>query len=177
VTVDVWAGLNPPYRTIVADPPWPYRLNSGRMLTTSNKRTTRPDLQYGRMTLDEIAALPVNVLAADAAHLYLWVTNPLLRQGFDILDTLTWRKIGTLGLGFRFRGETEHVLFGERGSLPIPPERRARNWIEAPRRGHSTKPPELMDVIERCSPGPYVELFARSPRIGWDHWGHGWETA
>lgn len=80
-------------------------------------------------------------------------------------------------VGFYFRGDTEHVLFAVRGELRIPAEQRERNWIEAPKRGHSVKPYEFFDRVERVSPGPRVELFARQPRLGWDHWGLGYEWA
>jgi N6-adenosine-specific RNA methylase IME4 len=178
-----FADLTPPYSTIVADPPWAYRQQQGRILTSANRSATRPDAQYQRMTADEVAALPVGDLAADNAHLYLWTTNPILPESFPVLEawgfnyvtTLTWRKIGTLGMGYYFRGDTEHVLFGVRGSLPIEPSNRRRNWFEAPKSKHSAKPAAFGDLVEAVSPGPYVELFARAPRLGWDSWGHGYE--
>ena len=132
-----------------------------------------------------MSALPVRCLAASSAHLYLWVTNPILPEAFRVLEAwgfryvtlLTWHKVGRLGMGYHFRGDTEHVLFGVKGKLPIPPERRARNWLDAPKSGHSVKPPAFYDMVERVSPGPYLELFARQPRLGWDHWGWGYEEA
>jgi N6-adenosine-specific RNA methylase IME4 len=80
-------------------------------------------------------------------------------------------------MGFYFRGETEHVLFGVRGKLPIPPDRRLKNVFTAPKTGHSRKPTHFFDLVERVSPGPYVELFSRDPRLGWDSWGHGYEIS
>lgn len=183
--MSVFEELNPPYSTIVADPPWRYR--SSRIVTASKSARTKPDstTQYATMSTEEVAALPVASLAAADAHLYLWVTNPLLPHafaivdawGFDYVTLLTWRKLGALGMGYYFRGDTEHVLFGVRGKLPIPPERRMRNWFEAPKARHSVKPAAFGDLVERVSPGPYVELFARAPRLGWDSWGKGYESA
>lgn len=180
-----WEGLSPPYRTIVADPPWPYWQK--RIVTTAKSKKTRPEAgaQYSTMDLDQIAALPVEELADENAHCYLWVTNPqlpdtftvLAKWGFQYVTCLTWRKTGTLGMGYYFRGDTEHILFGVRGRLPIPPDRRVRNWFEAPKRGHSRKPPAFYDLVEHVSPSPYVELFARQPRLGWDSWGWGYEEA
>jgi N6-adenosine-specific RNA methylase IME4 len=168
------------YRTIVADPPWRYRQQ--RILTTAKHADTRPeaDAQYPTMTIDDIAALPVREWADDNAHLYLWVTNPKLPEAWPILDAwgfvyatlLTWRKLGTLGMGSHFRGDTEHVIFAVRGKAPIEPAKRARNWFAAPKTGHSRKPDLFYEMVERVSPGPYLELFARRRRYGWDVWGN-----
>jgi N6-adenosine-specific RNA methylase IME4 len=174
--------LNPPYRTIVADPPWRYDI--ARIVTTGKQRRAEAMAHYSTLYPTEVAMLPVGDLAANDAHLYLWVTNPMLPQAFDVLPcwgfryvtTLTWVKTGTLGMGFHFRGDTEHVLFGVRGDLPIPPEKRERNVFTAARCGHSVKPGAFFDLVERVSPGPYVELFARQPRLGWDSWGYGYES-
>jgi N6-adenosine-specific RNA methylase IME4 len=168
------------YRTIVADPPWAYE--QSRIVTTAKRIDTRPEAsaQYGTMSVDDVAALPVDDWAEDDAHLYLWVTNPILPHafavvgawGFDYQTTLTWRKTGTLGMGFYFRGDTEHVLFATRGKLPIPPEKRERNWFEAAKVGHSIKPDSFLDMVERVSPEPRLEMFARRARmVGWDYWG------
>lgn len=180
-----WEGLTPPYRTIVADPPWAYKQQVGRILTTARRPDTRPDAQYSRLTVDVLCEWDVSALAADDAHLYLWVTNPILPDVFPIVKAwgfryqtmLTWHKLGTLGMGYAFRGDTEHVLFGVRGTLPIPPANRQRNWFEAAKRRHSVKPALFFDLVEKVSPGPYVELFARQPRLGWDSWGWGYEDA
>lgn len=178
-----WEGLNPPYSTIVADPPWPYRQNSGTITTRANHADTKPDLQYSRLSMSDLRRMPVEALAAPNAHLYLWATNPLLREAFTVMEAwgfeyktmLTWRKLGALGMGFFFRGDTEHVLFGVRGSLPIEPALRSRNWFEAAKGRHSVKPASFYDLAEKVSPGPYVELFARQPRLSWDSWGFGFE--
>ncbi len=181
-------GLNPPYSTIVADPPWRYRTTD---TTTTAKTGMAADDQYSTLDNAGIMGLPVADLAAPDAHLYLWTTNPKLygerkrgevgpleimeAWGFRYITLLTWLKKGAMGMGFYFRGETEHVLFGIRGNAPIPADKRERNWFEAQKRGHSQKPASFFDLVERVSPGPYVELFARQPRLGWDAWGHGYE--
>jgi N6-adenosine-specific RNA methylase IME4 len=156
-------------------------------MSTANKDSTSPDpnKRYSGLADEEIASIPVAGLAGDAAHLYLWATCPKLEEAFGIMRAwgftyktlITWRKQGTLGMGVYYRVDTEHVLFGVRGSLPIPPSERQRNWLEAPKTGHSIKPPSFFDLVEAVSPGRYVELFARQPRLGWDHWGYGYELA
>lgn len=168
------------YRTVVADPAWAYE--QSRIVTTSKRKATRPEssAQYDTMTPEEVASLPVRDWVADDAHLYLWVTNPLLPHAFDVVarwgfeyrTLLTWRKLGTLGMGFYFRGDTEHVLFATRGTLPIDAALRERNWFEAPKTGHSIKPDSFLDMVERVSPEPRLEMFARRARLsGWDYWG------
>lgn len=189
--VKQWDGLTPPYRTIVADPPWAYRTTTGVTVRTSPGTACAED-NYSTLTNTELAALPVASLADDDAFLFLWVTNPKLygsRQasepapdeimqawGFKYVTCLTWVKQGTLGLGFYFRGMTEHVLFGVRGGAQIPTDRRQRNLLTAPKTGHSVKPSAFGDLVEAACDGPYVELFARQPRLGWDHWGYGVEA-
>jgi N6-adenosine-specific RNA methylase IME4 len=168
------------YRTIVADPPWAYE--QSRIVTTSKTASTRPEAsaQYPTMADADIAALPVAEWCEADAHLYLWATNPRLRSAFEIVEAwgfeyrtlLTWEKQGTLGMGYYFRGQTEHVLFATRGKLPIEPSKRARNIFSAPKTGHSVKPDAFMDLVERVSPGPYLEMFSRRSRFGWDTWGN-----
>lgn len=193
---DVFADLCPPYSTIVADPPWQYR--SSAITTRTSPGTACAEDNYSTMTNTDLAELPVSSLAADDAHCYMWVTNPkmfgdrtrsgpapvdiLEAWGFRYITTLTWLKIpGQLGMGFYFRGQTEHVLFGVRGHAPIPSDQRQRNYFEdggfvqAATRGHSVKPDLFLDLVEHVSPGPYLEMFARSPRLGWDAWGNGYE--
>jgi N6-adenosine-specific RNA methylase IME4 len=180
--VSVWEGLSPPYSTIVADPPWHY---------TQGGPTTDPrwagskvaDPPYSMMSVEEIAALPVADLAVDA-HLYLWTTNKYLRDSFDIVrgwgfrhsQTLTWCKPPRgIGPGGASSNTTEFVLYCRRGSLPY----RGRidtTWWQWQRGPHSVKPPAFLDIVEQVSPGPYVELFARAPRLGWDSWGKGYES-
>jgi N6-adenosine-specific RNA methylase IME4 len=190
---NVWGGLNPPYATIAADPPWKYR-QSTRIISTARTHLPVAAANYSTLPVDAVAAFPVADLAAPDAYLFLWATTPLLfgdrtrpaqpapvdvleAWGFRYVTMLTWVKRGTLGMGFHFRVDTEHVLVGVRGAAQIPAELRVSNVLVAPKHGHSVKPPALLDVVERVCPGPYVELFARQPRFGWDSWGLGYEGA
>lgn len=154
------------YRTILADPPWDIEQRGGR----------GAEHHYDLMTLDRIAHLPVNDLAAENAHLWLWVTNATLRHGYDVAEAwgftvrspLTWVKF-RLGLGNYLRNSTEHLLFATRGRAPVQ-FRSQPTWIQAPVQDHSHKPEEQYALIERISPGPYLELFARRPPPqGHDH--------
>jgi N6-adenosine-specific RNA methylase IME4 len=176
--------LNPPYSTIVADPPWPdeHKLTGvTRVGRVKKERGIEP--HYSTLSMEDIAALPVADIAAEDAHLYLWTTNLHLARTFAIMQAwgfgyrtmLTWCKTGHLGLGHYFRTNTEHVLFGVRGSLRTK-DRRQGTHFTAAKQGHSVKPASFTDLVERCSPGPYVELFARQPRLGWDSWGYGYES-
>jgi N6-adenosine-specific RNA methylase IME4/transposase-like protein len=160
------------YQTIVLDPPWEPFEPGGDNLFGRGKPT------YATMSLDEIAALPVGELAADNAHCYLWITNMMLQKGFALLEqwqfryvtTLTWCK-PTIGMGYYFRNNTEHILFGVRGSLDLLNQGEP-TWFQAPRtKRHSEKPDAFYDLVERCSPGPWLELFSRRERHGWVHWG------
>jgi len=156
------------YPTILADPPWDVQ-QGGRL--GANRH-------YNLMSLDEIAALPVSDLAKEDAHLWLWVTNATLRHGYDIAEAwgftvrspLTWVKF-RLGLGMYLRNSTEHLLLCTRGNAPVR-FRAQPTWINAPLQGHSHKPEEQYALIERVSPGPYLELFARRRQPGWDAWGN-----
>ena len=183
-----WEGLNPPYRAIVADPPWAYRNRRG---TQTRARRGRQAVaaagNYETLAPVAVASLPVRELAAPDAALFLWVTVPLLFSvgvpeilaswGFSYVTLLTWVKTGAPGLGFSFRGHTEHVVYATRGEATIPPGKRESNVIVAPRTAHSVKPAAFYDLVERVASGPYLELFARQPRLGWDHWGNGYEEA
>lgn len=172
--------LTPPYSTLVVDPPWFYEQGGP---TTGTSRFPPPP--YGMMRLAEIKALPVVELAADNAHMYLWTTNRYLRDAYDIAEgwgfkpsqILVWCKTPSgLGPGGAFSNTAEFVLYCRRGSLPYQ-DRIDRTWWEWKRGAHSVKPAAFMDIVERVSPGPYVELFARQPRLGWDSWGLGYESA
>lgn len=179
------------YGTVVLDPPWRYENSRGTQTRAMHGReATTAEGNYPVMTNEEIAALPVPDLAAKDCALYMWVTNPRLfghratyiesptpaeivdGWGFRYITLLTWVKTGAPGMGFHFRGHTEHVIYAIRGKVKIPPELRTSNVITAPRRGHSQKPEAFLDLVERISPGPYVELFARRNRFGWDTWGN-----
>ncbi len=171
------------FATILADPPWRFQNRTGKM-APEHRRLSR----YGTMELDEICALPVEGVAADPAHLYLWVPNALLPEGlrvmqawgFDYKSNLVWHKIRKdggsdgRGVGFYFRNVTELCLFGVRGknARTLAPGRRQVNLLGTRKREHSRKPDEAYDVIEACSPGPRLELFARGERKGWTGWGN-----
>ncbi|MDR1238438.1 MAG: hypothetical protein LBK28_09370 [Propionibacteriaceae bacterium] len=156
------------YRTILADPPWD--IQQGGSLGAVR--------HYKLMTLAEIEALPVSDLAEDDAHLWLWTTNAALESAYQVMRTwdftprslMTWTK-PRLGLGNYLRNCTEHLLLGTRGKAPIQFKAQP-TWLFAPVQDHSHKPEEVYDIIERCSPGPYLELFARRPREGWHVWGN-----
>ena len=177
------------YRTIVADPPWAY--NTRKTELRSGGRGGQAEHHYDTMTNAEIAALPVKDWVEDKAHLYLWVTVPRLfgerngsriigpidivnSWGFTFKTMLTWVKPGAGGMGWYFRGQTEHVIFATRGGLGIPAENREPNVFTAPRTGHSCKPASFYDLVERVSPAPYLEMFARRVRLGWEGWGNEW---
>lgn len=178
-----FAELSPPYRTIVADPPWAYDDGWPEFGDRAGVPHTRRALPYSAMTVDEILALPVQDLAGRDAHLYLWTTNRYLRRAFDVVEgwgfspsaTLVWCKppMG-IGPGGAFSITTEFVVFARRGRLAHQTRVESTWWLWS-RGRHSQKPPPFMDIVERVSPGPYVELFARAPRLGWDSWGRGYE--
>jgi len=170
------------YVTILADPPWQFQNRTGKM-APEHKRL----LRYPTMDLQEVAQLPVGRLAAAQSHLYLWVPNALLSEGLEVMrawgftykTNLVWFKIRKdggpdgRGVGFYFRNVTELILFGVRGSLrTLKPGRTQVNLFSTRKREHSRKPDEIFDVIEACSPGPYLELFARFRRNGWNQWGN-----
>lgn len=169
------------FRTVLADPPWRFLNRTGKV-APEHRRLDR----YDTMTHDEICGLPVSDRVADDAHAYLWVPNALLPEGLRVLQAWGFRYVSNLvwakrrrdggpdgrGVGFYFRNVTELLLFGVRGSMrTLAPARRQVNMIETRKREHSRKPDEQYDVIEACSPGPYLELFARNPRRGWRVWG------
>jgi len=170
------------FGTILADPPWRFANRTGKMVP-EHRRLKR----YETMTNDEIMDLPVSQLALEKSHLYLWVPNALILEGIEVMrrwgftykTDLVWYKVRKdggpdgRGVGFYFRNVTELVLFGIRGSLrTLKAGRRQTNIIVVCKREHSRKPDELYDIIERCSPGPYLELFARHHRSGWCQWGN-----
>ena len=177
------AGLPGPFGCVLADPPWQFVNRTGKM-APEHRRLAR----YATMDLEAICGLPVGAVAAATAHLYLWVPNALLPEGLAVLhawgfsykSNIVWHKIRKdggpdgRGVGFYFRNVTELVLFGTRGraARTLPPGRRQVNFIASRKREHSRKPDEMYDLIEACSPGPRLELFARGVRPGWVSWGH-----
>ena len=171
------------FATIYADPPWRFQNRTGKV-APEHKRLNR----YATMSLDEIKALPVGQIAAAKSHLYLWVPNALLPWGLEVMKAwgfeykgnIVWEKVRKdgqpdgRGVGFYFRNVTEILLFGIRGenNRTLAPARSQVNLIRTQKREHSRKPDEMVDLIERCSPGPYIELFARGDRPGWAMWGN-----
>jgi len=170
------------YATIYADPPWQFKNRTGKM-APEHKRLNR----YSTMTLEEIKALPVAEICEDNAHLYLWIPNALIQDGLDVMKAwgfeyktnLIWYKIrkdggpDRRGVGFYFRNVTEMLLFGVKGSMrTLKPGRTMPNIVSSRKREHSRKPDEFYDVIEKCSPGPRLEMFARTKKEGWDVWGN-----
>jgi N6-adenosine-specific RNA methylase IME4 len=171
------------FGTILADPPWQFQNRTGK-IAPEHKRLSR----YGTMTLDDIKQLPVVGITADTAHLYLWVPNALLPDGIAVMQAwgfqyksnLVWHKIRKdggsdgRGVGFYFRNVTELILFGVRGknARTLKPGRTQVNYLSSRKREHSRKPDEQYDLIEACSPGPFLELFARGDRKKWVNWGN-----
>lgn len=171
------------YRTIVADPPWQYDTT---LVVTGNapgrtKQRGRSGTGYATMSVEEVAALPVSEFAdGEGAHLYLWTTNTHVEHawavvrawGFEPKNLLTWCKPpkGMIGFG-TFSQASEFVLFAARGDRAVNVGRCERTWFEWPRATHSQKPEAFLDLVEQVSPAPYLELFARRARFGWDYWG------
>ena len=161
------------FATIVLDPPWSWG-DEGDCDQFGRARPT-----YATMPLEQLLKLPVNKLADEDCHLYLWITNRSLlkggvlleKWGFRYITALTWCK-PSFGMGSYFRGSSEHILFGVRGSQSLK-RKDVGTWFSAPRGplGHSSKPIEFYDLVESCSPGPYLEMFARRQRAGWTSWG------
>lgn len=169
------------FSTVLADPPWRFANRTGKV-APEHRRLDR----YSTMSLEAIKALPVKDVAAKNAHLYLWVPNALLPEGLDVMKAWGFRYVSNIiwakrridggpdgrGVGFYFRNVTEILLFGVRGSMrTLAPGRSQVNMIETRKREHSRKPDEQYDLITRCSPGPYLELFARHPHPNWTVWG------
>lgn len=157
------------YKTIMADPPWDIQ----------QKGHYGAIQHYNLMSLDDIKAMPVGELAdPQGSHCWLWVTNATLRYGYDVLEAwgftprsiLTWAK-PRIGLGVYLRNSTEHVLLGTKGKAPVMFNAQP-TWMFAPLQDHSHKPEEQYAIIQRVSPGPYLELFARRRQPGWDAWGN-----
>lgn len=161
-------GTGRQYATILADPPWDIQQKGGRGAVR----------HYPLMSLEAIKALRVAQLALENAHLWLWVTNATIHAGREVMEAwgfhyrscLTWIK-PRMGLGVYLRNQTEHLLLGARGTAPIR-FRGQGSWFYAPVQEHSHKPEEQFAIIERCSPGPYLELFARRRQPGWAAWGN-----
>jgi N6-adenosine-specific RNA methylase IME4 len=168
--------------TVLADPPWQFVNRTGK-IAPEHRRLSR----YATMTSEGITSLPVAQIAAPMAHLYLWCPNALLPDGLAVMkawgfsykSNLVWHKVRKdggsdgRGVGFYFRNVTELILFGVKGknARTLAPGRRQVNLLATRKREHSRKPDEQYAIIEACSPGPYLELFARGTRKGWTTWG------
>lgn len=179
---DLLSKVEGPYSTILADPPWQFQNRTGKVAPEHRRL-----LRYPTMGLQEIKNLPVNRISAANSHLYLWIPNALLKEGLEVMNhwgftyktNIIWYKVRKdggpdgRGVGFYFRNVTEMILFGVRGSMrTLKPGRTQVNLFSTRKREHSRKPDELYSIIEDCSPGPYLELFARFSRKGWDQWGN-----
>jgi N6-adenosine-specific RNA methylase IME4 len=184
------------YGCIVADPPWAYEAGwpavsssprtseKTRFASVANNRhgldpRSRRDLPYDSLSLNEIRALPVADLAADDAHLLLWTTNRYVIDAYDVAKSwgfrpsqlLTWCKSRRgLGPGGVFANTSEFIVYARRGK-PTHTVRQDSTWWEWPRGPHSAKPDASLDLVEQTFPGPYLEMFARRARFGWDYWG------
>ncbi|MGH6841897.1 MAG: MT-A70 family methyltransferase [Methylocella sp.] len=170
------------FNTLLADPPWQFQNKTGKV-APEHRRLAR----YATMTLGDICALPMAELTAEPAHLYLWCPNALLPDGLAVMAAwgftykanIVWHKVRKdggpdgRGVGFYFRNVTELILFGTRGknARTLAPGRRQVNYLATRKREHSRKPDEQYEIIESCSPGPYLELFGRGVRYGWEVWG------
>jgi N6-adenosine-specific RNA methylase IME4 len=174
---------NKRFTTILADPPWQFVNRTGK-IAPEHRRLSR----YGTMDLPTIKALPISMITAPTAHLYLWVPNALLPEGLEVMkawgfaykSNVIWHKIRKdggsdgRGVGFYFRNVTEMILFGVRGknARTLAPGRSQVNYLSSRKREHSRKPDEQYAIIEACSPGPYIELFGRGVRPNWKTWGN-----
>ena len=179
---DLLEKFNDRFATILADPPWQFQNRTGKVAPEHRRL-----LRYPTMELQEIMDMPIGKLSAARSHLYLWVPNALLMEGLQVMkawgftykSNMVWLKIRKdggpdgRGVGFYFRNVTELILFGVRGSMrTLQPGRTQVNVLATRKREHSRKPDEIYDIIEACSPGPYLELFARFQREGWSQWGN-----
>lgn len=170
------------FSTVLADPPWQFQNRTGKVAPEHRRL-----LRYPTMELQEIKDLPVGDLVSSQSHLYLWCPNALLMEGLQVMkawgftykSNIVWLKIRKdggpdgRGVGFYFRNVTELILFGVRGSMrTLRPGRTQVNTLATRKREHSRKPDEIYNIIESCSPGPYLELFARFRHDGWTQWGN-----
>lgn len=159
------------FTTVYADPPWSYSNKAARGAA---------DNHYPTMETKDICDMPIANLVAANAHLHLWTTNGFLRESFDVMDAwgfqfkscLVWIK-PQLGMGNYWRVSHEFLLLGVRGSLPFS-DNTCRSWLIHSRTRHSKKPFAARALIERVSPGPYLELFGREeqPRTQWTVYGN-----
>jgi len=179
--MDSFHGLKGTFSTILIDPPWRFENRTGKM-APEHKRLKR----YETMSMAELAAMPIGDIANDPSHLYLWCPNALLPDGLRLMESwgfkykanIVWYKVRKdggpdgRGVGFYFRNVTEILLFGIKGRMrTLKPGRTQTNIIVSRKQEHSRKPEQAHKIIEVCSPGPFVELFARDRVEGWTTWG------
>jgi N6-adenosine-specific RNA methylase IME4 len=179
--IDLLDNVSGKFGTILADPPWRFTNRTGKVAPEHGRLR-----RYDTMDLDDIKNLPVKDLALEKSHLYLWVPNAMLPEGLEVMKAWGFKYKGNIiwyktrkdggpdgrGVGFYFRNVTEILLFGVRGSMrTLKPGRTQVNIILKQKREHSRKPDEQYKLIESCSPGPYLEMFARAKRDGWAQWG------
>lgn len=187
-TVDPFASLREqsPFKTILIDPPWRFRNRTGK-IAPEHKRLRR----YPTLSIDDIKAIPVGEFADEVCHLYLWTPNAMLPHALDIIfhwgfeykTNLIWSKIrkdkgpDRRGVGFYFRNVTEMLLFAVKGTLRTREAARSQeNFVAWQKQEHSRKPPIVREIIEKCSYGPYLEMFAREQVVNWTCWGDEAET-
>ena len=184
--MDTFEGVAGKFGAILIDPPWRFANRTGKV-APEHRRLRR----YPTLSFEEIAALPVADYAAEKSHLYLWTPNALLPEAISIMKSwgfryktnIVWYKVRKdggpdgRGVGFYFRNVTELLLFGVRGSLrTLAPGRRQVNVVLQRKEEHSRKPPQVYSIIEQCSPGPFLELFARERVPNWTQWGNEVDT-
>ena len=163
------------YRTIVVDPPWSYE---DKLTMGSGVKHRGAATHYSCASVQDIAQIPVGEWAESDAHLYLWTTNAFMVEAHDLAKAwgfrqrtiVTWCKT-QFGMGHYFRNSTEHFLFCVRGSLPVARHDMPTHFT-APRGRHSAKPEAFFDMVQSMSPGPYLDVFSRQQRLGWDTWGN-----
>jgi len=178
------------YKTIVVDPPWPYK--GGGPVGTGGRgkgfERARPSCSsvsiYGSMSIEELKRLRINEIAAERSHLYLWTTNSFILEAHELLKAwgftyktmLTWTKVKDDGspsskTGYYFRSATEHVLFGVRGNMPLMVTEVVSNAMLHRRLPHSVKPDAFYSMVEEVSMAPRLDVFGRRRRKGWDIFG------
>jgi N6-adenosine-specific RNA methylase IME4 len=163
------------FSTIYADPPWAYQNQGTRGATSGIYK-----VKEWKMTLEELSELPIPALTAENAHLHLWTTNAFLPDSFNLIEAwgfeyksvFVWVK-PQLGIGNYWRVSHEFLMLGTKGkNITFPDNAAEKSWRELRRGKHSQKPEEIAEILEKVSPGPYLELFARRPRKGWTVWGN-----
>jgi len=173
---------NKKYKTIYADPPWSY---NSKKPTTAKRPTAMgisltPDYYYDTMSVEEIKSLPVKNISEKDSVLFLWATNPMIREALEVMESwgfkyitmITWYKTNSKGMGYWFRGYTEHLLFGKKGNVKSF-RSKIKNIQKHNVTKHSEKPGLFRKLIEEATLNlnPKIEIFARNRVEGWDSWG------